>query len=175
MKNELAYRNEDDKCYGATGMAVGIVVFNGEGLLSSISLDAEPGSMMDMHDMYYFNGNPGLSAKSAWRQIKDNYELSVAMLISNIMCRSLVLDKVAVPLNRKNIVRNTVAQEGRDTCGLEDDEIDRVFDREYTILYRVFNHQGVQSIIHDFADTLKRRRSMSRLEIIEQLRALSML
>ena len=59
--------------------------------------------------------------------------------------------------------------------GLEDDEINHVFDREYTILHRVFNHQGVQSIIHDFADTMKRRRTMSRLEILEQLRALSML
>ena len=175
MKNELAYRNEDDKCYGATGMAVGIMVFNGEEMLSSISLDEEPGAMVEMHDMYYFNGNPGLSASSAWRQIKENYELSVAMLISNIMCRSLVLDKVPVALNRKNIIRNTVAQEGRETCGLEDDEISRVFDREYTILFRVFNHQGVQSIIHDFADTLKRRRNMSRLEILEQLRALAML
>ena len=175
MKNELAYRNEDDKCYGVTGMAVGIMVFNGEELLPSISLDREPGAMVEMHDMYYFNGNPGLSAKSAWNQIKENYELSVAMLISNIMCRSLVLDKVSVPLNRKNIIRNTVAQEGRETCGLEDDEINHVFDREYTILHRVFNHQGVQSIIHDFADTMKRRRTMSRLEILEQLRALSML
>ncbi len=175
MKNELAYRNEDDKCYGATGMAVGIMVFNGEDLLSSMSLDAEPGSIMEMHDMFYFNGNPGLSAKSAWRQIKENYELSVAMLISNIMCRSLVLDKTPVALSRKNRIRNIVAQEGRETCGLEDDEISRVFDQEYTILFRVFNHQGVHGVIHDFADTLKRRRHMSRLEILDQLRALSML
>ncbi|MDE6263696.1 MAG: hypothetical protein K2M11_00980 [Paramuribaculum sp.] len=175
MKNELAYRNEDDKCYGATGMAVGIMVFNGEELLSSMSLDAEPGSIMEMHDMFYFNGNPGLSAKSAWRQIKENYELSVAMLISNIMCRSLVLDKTPVSLSRKNRIRNIVAQEGRETCGLEDDEISRVFDQEYTILFRVFNHQGVHGVIQDFADTLKRRRQMSRLEILDQLRALSML
>lgn len=175
MKNELAYRNEDEKCYGATGMAVGIMVFNGEELLSSMSLDADPGSIMEMHDMFYFNGNPGLSAKSAWRQIKENYELSVAMLISNIMCRSLVLDKTPVSLSRKNRIRNIVAQEGRETCGLEDDEISRVFDQEYTILFRVFNHQGVHGVIHDFADTLKRRRQMSRLEILDQLRALSML
>ena len=173
--SELSYRNEDDKCYGATGMAIGVVVFNAEDLLSAVALDNEPAQMLEMTDMYYFNGNPGLSATAAWRQIKANYDLSVALLISNMMCRAMVLDHGTVAEEKKRAVYNEVAAEGHDTCGLDDDEINRVFNREYTILHRVFNHQGVQGIAHDFADTLKRRRRMSRLEVLEALRALSML
>ncbi len=65
--------------------------------------------------------------------------------------------------------------EGRESCGLDDDEISRIFNQEYTVLFRVFNHTGVHGIVHDFADTFKRRRIMSRLEILEALRALSTL
>ncbi|MDE5687377.1 MAG: hypothetical protein K2I18_01970 [Paramuribaculum sp.] len=175
MENGLSYRNEDDRCYGVTGMAVGILVFNGEDMLSSVCLDAEPHSMIEMEDMFYFNGNPGLSAKSAWNRIKANFDLSVAMLISNMMCRSMVLDHETIAPDKRKIVHDIVAEEGKETCGLDDDEINKIFDKEYTILFRVFNHQGVHSVVHDFADTLKRRRRMSRLEILEQLRALSLL
>lgn len=175
MDKGLSYINEDDKCYGATGMAIGILVFNGEDFLSSISLDEEPADMVEMQDIYYFSGNPGLSAKSAWRRIKGNFDLSVAMLISNVMCRSMVLDRRGVSPEHKNLIRNIAQEEGEEVCGLESDEIARVFDREYTVLFRIFNHQGVHSVAHDFADTLKRRRRLSRLEILEELRALSML
>lgn len=175
MENGLSYRNEDDRCYGVTGMAVGIMVFNGEDMLSAVCLDSAPDSMLEMEDMFYFNGNPGLSAKAAWSRIKANFDLSVAMLISNMMCRSMVLDHEAVAPEKRKTVHDIVAEEGRETCGLDDDEINRIFDKEYTILFRVFNHQGVHSVVHDFADTLKRRRRMSRLEILEQLRALSLL
>ena len=40
---KLSYTNEDDKCYGATGMAIGIVVFDGEDKLAGVGLDADPG------------------------------------------------------------------------------------------------------------------------------------
>lgn len=174
MDKRLSYRNEDDKCYGATGMAIGILVFNGEDYLSSISLDEAPSAMVEMQDMFYFNGNPVLSAKSVWTRIKGSYDLSVAMLIGNLMCRSIVHDNKPVAEEHRKAIREMVAEEGKESCGLDDDEISRVFDKEYSILLRVFNHQGVQGVAHDFADTLKRRRRLSRLEVLEQLRALSM-
>ena len=72
-------------------------------------------------------------------------------------------------------IYEVVAEEGRESCGLDDDEISRIFNQEYTVLFRVFNHTGVHGIVHDFADTFKRRRIMSRMDILEALRALSTL
>lgn len=175
MKNKLSYRNEDDKCYGATGMAVGLLVFNGEDMLSAVVLDAEPGEIMDMHDTFYFTGNPGLSTKSVWHTVKSNFSLTVAMLISNVMCRRMVLDGESVAPEVRNLLRETVMEEGRESCGLDDDELTALFDKEYTYLFRVFNHRAVQSVAHDFAGALKRRRRMSRLEVLEELRALASL
>lgn len=175
MEEKLSYRNEDDKCYGATGMAIGVVVFDGEDMVSAVSLDADPSEIIEFANEFYFSGNPGLSAKTSWNQVLSNYNLSMAMLISNVMCRWIVLEGDTLKPSMRQRLHDIVADEGRDTCALEDDEINRLFDKNYAYLHRVFNHQGVQSIAHDFARELKRQRRFTRAEIIEQLRALSML
>lgn len=174
-ENKLRYKSEDDKCYGATGMAISLVVMDGEEMLSSMSLDRNPGEIMEMHSAFYFSGNPGLSAKAAWQQMKENFGLSVAMLIGNVMCRRMILDKESVePEIRKNLTERAI-QEGNESLGLEPDEIKNLFDKEYTYLFRVFNHQGVHGVAHDFANAFKRRRQLSRLDVLDLLRALGRL
>ena len=74
MENELKYRNEDDKCYGVAGMTIGLLVFNGDKMLSSVSVDAPAGEMMDLTDDFYFSGNPQISASVVWRTL---YQLSL--------------------------------------------------------------------------------------------------
>ena len=175
MKHSLSYKNEDDKCYGATGMAVGMVVLDGEKMLAAVSLDAEPGDIIEYTDEFFFSGNPGLSAKTAWAHIVNNYNLSVGLLIANVMCRSLVLNSEPVTPDIKEHLRHQAVDEGTEWCSLEEDEINRLFDKNYSYMMRVFNHRGVQSIVHDFARTLKDHRRMTRFEVLEQLRALTML
>lgn len=172
---KLSYRNEDDKCYGATGMAIAVVVFDGEDMLSAVDLDAAPESMLELAEDFYFSGNPGLSAKSAWNRMLGNFNISMASSIANVMCRSVILDHTPVSADIKNYLRECVIEAGHDICDLEDDESGRLFDKNYMYLHRVFNHTGVQGIAHDFADVLKRRRRLTRMDVMEQLRALSML
>ena len=66
---KLSYRNENDRCYGAAGMAIGLVVFDGEDMLAGISLDAPAHAMMEMNQDFFFTGNPSLSAKAAWNRV----------------------------------------------------------------------------------------------------------
>lgn len=173
---KLSYRDEKDKCYGATGMAMGMVIFDGENMLSSVSLDADPGEMIEYVAEYYFSGNPSVSAKAAWNRILSNYNLTMGMSLANVLCRRLVLD------NERTLADETVGElqrlmldEGRRSCSLDDDEISRLFNKNYSYLHRVFSHRGVQNVAHEFADTLMRSRRLTRNEVIEQLRALSML
>lgn len=91
------------------------------------------------------------------------------------MCRSIVLDNHPVDPAIKEHLRHQAVDEGHDSCSLDDDEINRLFDKNYSYLLRVFNHQGVQGIVNDFARLLKRQRRLTRFEVMEQLRALSML
>lgn len=175
MENRLKYRDDNDKSYGATGMALSLVLLDGEDMLVSVTLDNHPGEMMEMHSSFYFSGNPGLSAKAAWQQMKQNYGLSVAMLLGNVMSRHIVHDKKNIDPRIKAFLTDRAIQEGSESLGLENDEIRAIFDQEYAYLLNVFNHRKVQDIVHQFADILRQRRTMSRLEIIDLLRSLNLI
>ncbi|MEF2644006.1 MAG: hypothetical protein U0M50_08100 [Paramuribaculum sp.] len=175
MKQRLSYRNENDKCYGITGMAMAVVIFDGEEMLAGVDMDAEPGAAMQFTGDFYFNGNPGFSAKNAWNQILKNFNLAMALAIGNVMCRRMILEKRAVESDMADYLREMMVEEGRDNCALEEDETTRLFNKNYSYLSRVFGHHGVQDVARDFARTLRARRTMTRLDVLEQLRALSML
>lgn len=176
METNLRYRNEDDKCYGATGMTVAFVVMEGEDLVSAVNLDAcKADEIMEYADEFFFNGNPGLSAKSAWNTILKHFNFSMAAAIGNLMCRRYILDHEKIDDDTKKFLLELMIEEGHDVCALDDDETRRLFDKNFVYLTRVFTHQGIQSVCNDFANALKRRRRMSRLDILEQLRALRML
>lgn len=172
---KFRYTDDSDRAYGAAGMAIGLVVYDGDDLLYSIDLDATPGDMLSLSPDFFFAGNPGVSAKAAWTQMVKNFNLGVAMLISNVMCRHMVHSGNDVPSDLAEELKNLAHEEGAGACALEADEVDRLFDKSYTYLWRVFSHRGVQAVAHDFASTLASRRTLSRLEILEQLHALSML
>ena len=59
----MKYRNEEDKCYGITGMAIGITIWNGEDMLYKLDLDNESSQYVQFTSDYYFSGNPGIPAK----------------------------------------------------------------------------------------------------------------
>lgn len=176
MEDLLKYKDDNDRCFGATGMAIGLVIYDGDGLLSHIDLDAADGDeMLALTPDFYFAGNPGISARSAWNRIVRNYNIGVGMLIANLMCRHLVGRNRRMPAAVSDALRAIAAEEGVASCQLDDDEIKRIFDKSYAYLDKVFSHRGVQSVAHDFAAELSRRRSMSRLDVLEQLQALNML
>ncbi|MBR6640244.1 MAG: hypothetical protein IKL35_07795 [Muribaculaceae bacterium] len=169
------YIDEDDKCYGIAGMAVAMMVWDGENLLSSISLDAPANEAMNFTSDFYFTGNPRLSAKFAWNRILEHYQLSMGMFIANIMCRNIVLHNTSISNELKNLAYKYILEEGEAVCSLENDEIKALFDKSYNYLYNIFNHSGVQNIIFEFVDQLKLKRYLSQKEVIENLQALGML
>lgn len=171
----LSYKNENDRCYGATGMAIGLVVFDGEDMLAGVSLDAPAHAMMDMAQDFFFAGNPSLSAKAAWTRMVRNFNLMAAMMISNVMCRRIVLEESMIDSEMREFLRSTILREAADNCSLEDDEANRLFEKDYNFLHKVFNHRGVQDVAHDFARKLSQARTFTRAEMLEELRGLSSL
>lgn len=171
----LKYSDDNDRSYGAAGMAIGLVVYDGEDMLSSISIDGDPNEMVSLSPDFYFAGNPGVSAKTAWNQILKNYNLGIAMLMSNLLCRNLVMRRMNISDEMRKFLHSLAMEEGHDSCSLEEDEIERLFNKNLSYLTRVFSHHGVQSVAHDFAAQLLSRRSLSRLDVMEQLASLRML
>ena len=152
------------------------MVYDGEEMLSAISLDGPAGSQtMTLAPEFFFAGNPGISAKTAWRQILKNYNLGIAMVTANLLCRYLVNRHTGLPDDVREALHDLAVEEGTDACQLEADEIDAIFDKNINYLTRVFSHRGVHSVAHDFASALQQRRSLSRLDAIEMLQSLNML
>lgn len=171
---KLKYTDETDRCYGAAGMAISLVVYDGEELLSALSLDGDEPTMTLAPD-FFFAGNPGVSAKSAWRQILKNYNLGVAMMAANLLCRYMVSRHTGLPSDVRESLHDLALQEGADACGLDADEVDAIFEKNVGYLTRVFSHHGVHTVAHDFASALGERRHLSRMDALDILQALHMM
>lgn len=171
----FSYKDESDRCYGATGMAIGLVVFDGEDLLSAIDIDNDAHRLLEMADDFFFAGNPSLSAKSAWDKMVRSFTLTSAMTISNVMCRHIIKEGGQIQNHVKRTLHDVIVDEGCDVCSLEEDEVERIFNKEFSYLLQIFNHQGVQTVAHDFASALAARRRLTRGDVIDHLRSLSML
>lgn len=174
-KASLKYIDDDDRCYGLTGMAMGIVIWDCEELLASINLDADTDEMMEFTPQYYFAGNPRLSARIAWNQLLDHYRLSMGLMMANVLCRRTLHRSEEVDHDTIELMRNYLLDEGRDTCSLDEDEVNAIFNKQYSYLYRLFSHPGVHRVVDDFARELASRRRMTVAEVIEGFRPLALL
>ncbi|MDE5727952.1 MAG: hypothetical protein K2H83_08135 [Duncaniella sp.] len=173
---KLRYADETDRCFGAAGMAVSLVIYDGEDLLTSISLDnASEADTVEMSPDFYFAGSPAVSAKASWHQMVKNYNIGVAMVIANLLCRYYVNRHTGLPEDIRATLRDIAAEEGRAACQLDDDEIDSIFEKNFSYLSRVFSHRGVQSVVYDFTSALASKRTLSRLDTLDLLSALQSL
>lgn len=172
---KLSYRDEEDKCYGVTGMAMAIVIFDGEDMLARINIDAPADEVIEFSDDFYFSGNPGMSAKSSWNKLLTNFNITMAMSISNVMCRRMVHDHKDIDAEMVDYLHDVMLETAMDQCSLENDETERLFNKNYNYLHRVFSHSGVAHVANDFARQLQTRRSLSRMDVMELLQALAVL
>ena len=170
----LTYLNEDDKAYGLAGMAISLAALDAIDRVAAVSLDAD-GPMVTFSHQYYFSGSPSVSPKVTWDTLLHNFYITSAMVISNVMARSIVRLGQEVPADLLDTIHKEIAEEGRDTCSLEDDEIDTLYDKTRSYMGRIFRNPRLHPAIDGFARPLSRRRSLSGSEIIDELRALSII
>lgn len=171
----LSYLNEDDKAYGLAGMAISLAALDAMDRVAAVSLDAD-GPMVSFSHEYFFSGSPSISPKATWDNLLHNYYITSAMVLSNVMARSIVrLQSNDVPDNILKTLRHEIAEEGRDTCSLEDDEIETIFDKTNSYMRRIFRNPRLHPAIDEFARTLSRRRNLSGMEILDELRLLQII
>ena len=169
----LAYTNEDDKAYGLAGMAISLAALDAIDRVASVTLDTN-GPMVTFSHQYYFSGSPSISPKTTWDNLLHNFYITSAMVLSNVMARSMVRLKEDVPAELLKQIHDEMVEEGRETCSLEEDEIDTLYDKTRTYMGRIFRNPRLHPAINDFAHLLSRRRSLSGSEILDELRALSL-
>ena len=175
MSSRLKYTDEKDKSYGLTGMAISMIVLDGEEYLGGVNIDAPVGERVELSQDFYFIGNPRLSAKIAWNEILKHFQLLAGMVISNVMCRNYVQHRRKLDSDLVKYLKEFVRDEAKENCSLDEDESDMIFEKTLNYFDRIFSYARVHEIAHEFASSIVEQRTMSSQEIIEKLRQLSML
>lgn len=170
----LQYSNEDDRAYGLAGMAISLAALNAFDRIAEVSLDGDD-TMVEFSNEYYFSGSPSISPKSTWDNLVQNFHITASMVISNVMSRSMVRMHRDVPVEVLGTLHEEILREGRDSCGLEDDEIDALFNRTLNYSRRIFANPRLHPAIDEFARIISRRRTLSGNEIRDELRMLQII
>ena len=171
----LEYSNEDDRAYGLAGLAISIAALDAFDRVAEVSLDGDDDTMVEFSNEYYFSGSPSISPKSTWDNLVQNFHITASMVISNVMSRSMVRMHRDVPVDVLGALHEEILREGRDSCGLEDDEIDALFNRTLSYSRRIFSNPRLHPAIDEFARIISRRRTLSGNEIRDELRLLQII
>lgn len=173
MDRKFVYSDEDDKCYGLTGMIISLNVFDSDDMLREISLDSEHGDSISFTPDFFFCSNPRYSAKIAWKEMVKQYQLLTGLVIGNVLCRYNVSRKKELDSEVMDDLKSLIAYEGHDMCSFDDDEIDHIFNQTLGYLNNVFSNRKIHSLADGFVNVLKRRRTMSGSEVLEEFQLLN--
>lgn len=173
-KFSLTYVNEDDKAYGLAGMAISLAALDAIDKVASVDLDSE-GPMVNFSHAYYFTGSPAISPKVSWDILVKNFHITSAMVLSNILARSIVRLHEDVSEDTLQEIYDIIRREGEETCSLEEDEVKTLFNRTYSYTRRIFCNPRLHPAVDEFARVISRRRTLSGMEIIDQLSMLQLI
>lgn len=175
MTLDFKYKDEQDKCYGITGVAMSVVIWDVENLISAVYLDSDAEKTITYTPQLKLEGNAGISPQNVWNKNVEDFRLSMGMILSNVLCRTYVYENKFINHKTKQHIFDYFIEEGKNECDLERDEVEALLVKNYDYLHRIFSHPEIQRIAHDFARLLTSRRHLSQVEIIEALQPLNML
>ncbi len=170
----IGYNNEDDRAYGLAGMAISLAALKALPLVAEISIDAD-GPMVEFASEYYIVTSPTYSPKMGWDNLVRNFHITSAMVISNLLARSIVRDGTAPEPDSLDYILSEMEAEGADTCSLDADEVKALFDRTLSFSRSIFGNPRLHPAIREFAQIISRRRHLSGTEIEDELQYLQLI
>lgn len=174
QKLTLAYLNEDDRAYGLAGMVISLASLHAIDRVVEVTIDTD-GPMVEFSNEYYFPGSPVLSPKATWDNLVQNFHITTAMIVSNLLARSIVRLKEETPKELLDKVYEEVEREGIDTCELEADEIQHLYNNALRRALRLFQNPRLHPAIDEFARVLAVKRHLSGMEIRDELHLLQLI
>lgn len=164
MQYTFTYRDERDKSYGLSGMALAMYADDACHMLQAVSLDS-PDAQIAFTPDFFFSSNPRYSAKIAWSEMLKQFRTLNLLIVSNVLSRHILLHRQAVTSTLLSDMLSLVKAEGRDECQLEDDEIERVFSKACSDMRQILATPRVAAVLAHLADTLIERRALSGTDI----------
>ncbi|MDE5978746.1 MAG: hypothetical protein K2L39_05175 [Muribaculaceae bacterium] len=171
----LKYTDSTDRAFGLCGMALSLYIFDAEKYIDSLRLDAPADYGMRLTPDFFTPVNPGLSVKNVWTASFRHFQLTSAMVIGNLLARSLGRRHSDLSREVRSLMLEHLAREGEESCGLEAAEVEQICDNSFSYLRQLLMHPAVNSAICDMARSLSERQTLSRDEILTHLMPLSRL
>lgn len=169
----LKYRDERDRAFGLGGMAVCMGVMESERYIDNISLDAETDHGIRFTPDFFYLSNPALSAKAVWNDRLNHFQLLTGLVVSNLLSRAVVRNGEDVGREVTDLLLGHIADEGKNLCSLEDDEIRELYVKTFNYFNRLFFNSEVCRVINSIVDNLEKKRTIGNEEIVALLRPLS--
>lgn len=169
------YTDSTDRAFGLCGMALSLYIFDAEKYIDSVDLDAPADNGIRLTPDFFLPVNPGLSVKNVWTSSFKHFQLTSAMVIGNLLARSLGRRRTDLSKEVRNLMLSHLADEGEEACGLETAEVEQICDNSFNYLRQLLMHPAVNSAICTMARDLSDRKSLSREEIMAHLSPLSRL
>lgn len=166
------YSDENDRCYGLTGMVLTMYEQEVINMLHLITLDSDDGYSIVFTPDFYFNSNPRYSAKLAWNEMLRQYQSLVRLVLGNIACRRLVHEHKPIDADSRAEMLQLVSAPGADDCALEQDEIEAIFNHTLRDMQEMFGNARVAALSDRFAEELKQRRTMSADDVADVIQCL---
>ena len=171
----LKYADEKDRAYGLSGMAVAMVVWDSDSYIRSINLDAEADAGIVFTPAFFTQRNPKGSARAAWNDSVERFQLLSGMIISNVLCRALVRQKQEITPGLRQSIVKLLNEEGHEACGLADSEVETIFTKAYSYFHKIFSHSAIAGIAERLVAELEHERSLDRDTLLEFLAPLQRL
>lgn len=174
MNNSLLrYADVDDKCFGIAGMAIGMFIFDHENYLVGVSVDKSDLDSLELAPELMFARNQSVSPKVVWNHILKRFNLATGLLLSNVICRYYIHRHQGLKAEMRSEIISRLLEEADDTCQLEKDEVESLFNKNFSYLDQAFRSPAVANVASRIAEELRQRTTLSHSEILDFLSSLS--
>lgn len=164
----LKYKDETDRCYGVAGMTLAAFILDYEKYISSVSIDRPDMESIEFSHEFYTFTPEHISAKTSWEHTLEQYQIILSMLISNIMCRSMVKEQKEVSYSVNRSILSLLGDYTCD-CQIEEDEAQQLFDKHFDYLNRAYHNARMHAVARRLADELSSRRQLLHSDLTDLL------
>lgn len=168
---KIYYDNDDDRAYGLAGMCIGMAALDAVERIALVDLDAD-GPMVSIAGEYLYDLSGHCSPKEVWSAMLHNFYLTASMSLANVLSRSMIRLQAGLPTDILTTIHEAVIAEGKESCQLEEDEAEALYNRSLTTMRRVFANPRLREPVRELAGTLSRARRLSGGDIADELRRL---
>lgn len=158
----LKYTDATDRAYGLCGMVMAMFIYDADDYIRALSIDAPADDGLMLTPDFFVVNNPHLSAKAIWNNDYRRFQLSSAMFIGNLLCRSITRRKSDISREVSDLLLSHLLREGEEACGLEPTEVRELLAEPFSYLRRVFMHPEISSVVKTMAEELSSKRTLDR-------------